>query len=61
MFARVMGGPRQFAAALQLPQARSNFASNPAQTDEPLSATRSLSWRVSPDREKLAEPVRKRR
>ena len=30
-------------------------------TDAPLSATRSLSWRVSPDRLKLAEPVRNRR
>ena len=44
-----------------LPQARSNSASNPAHTDAPRSATRSLSCRVSPDREKLAEPVRKRR
>lgn len=32
-----------------------------AQTDAPLSATRSLSWRISPDRLKFAEPVRKRR
>jgi hypothetical protein len=44
-----------------LPQARSNSASNPAHTDAPRSATRSLSCRVSPDREKLAEPVRRRR
>ena len=44
-----------------LAQARSNLASNPAQTEAPLSATRSLSWRVSPDRLKLAEPVRNRR
>ena len=41
--------------------ARSDLASNPAQTDAPRSATRSLSWRVSPARLKLVEPVRKRR
>jgi hypothetical protein len=42
-------------------QARSNLASKPAQTDAPRNATRSLSWRVSPDLLKLAEPVRKSR
>jgi hypothetical protein len=41
--------------------ARSNFASKPAQTEGARSATRSLSWRVSPERLKLAEPVRKSR
>ena len=63
MFARVMSDSNgAFTQTIpQLPQARSNLASNPVHTDSPRNATRSLSWRVSPDRLKLAEPVRKRR
>jgi hypothetical protein len=49
------------ARAQLLDQARSNLASKPPQTDAPRNATRSLSWRVSPERLKLAEPVRKSR
>jgi hypothetical protein len=66
MFSNVMGGPGFSRATIRqrsvvgppvqaLPQAPSNFASKPAQTFAPLSATRSLSWRVSPKRLKLAE------
>jgi hypothetical protein len=43
------------------PRPRSNLASNPVQTELPLSATRSLSCRVSPGRLKLADPVQKAR
>jgi hypothetical protein len=43
------------ARATLFDQARSNLASNPAHTHAPLSATSSLSSRVSPDRETLTE------
>jgi hypothetical protein len=53
--------PNKFSSVQLLAQARSNLASNAAQTDAPRNTSRSLPYRVSPDRLKLAEPVRRRR
>ena len=58
---RVRRRPRP-AGRAGLPVARrqrdgQTFSSNPVQTDAPRKATRSLSWRVSPDRLKFADHI----